>query len=270
MKSIIDLEAAVETHVGLVRKNNEDNFYFDGEVLDSYKTTCTGLVSVSKGDRFIFAVCDGMGGLNSGEKASYIAAKSIKQLEELSNPDFETINNFVEDLNDKIYYAASDAQDRGMGTTLALLVMSDGKAFSVNAGDSRVYHIRGGKLTLITEDHTTAHRFVKMGMLSEDEAKNHYSRHMLTRFLGMPPEEGEVGAHFSQMIEINKGDSFLIASDGLTEMLDEDMVEKIMQKKLSASECAKSLVKEAIERGGRDNITVMVLKINNVYSNEQP
>lgn len=270
MKHIIDLEASVETHVGLVRENNEDNFYFDGEVLDSYKTPCTGLESVSKGDRFIFAVCDGMGGLNSGEKASFLAAISIKQLEELNNPDFDTINNFIEELNDRIYYAASDVQDRGMGTTLALLVISDGKAFSVNAGDSRVYHMRGGKLTLISEDHTTAQRFVKMGILSENEARNHYSRHLLTRFLGMPPEEGEVGAYFSQTMEVNKGDSFLIASDGLTEMLDEGMIEEIMQKKRSASECAKSLVKEAIERGGRDNITVMVIKINSVDSNEQP
>ncbi|NLD49026.1 MAG: serine/threonine-protein phosphatase [Clostridiaceae bacterium] len=270
MKHIINLEAAVETHVGLVRESNEDNFYFDGEISDSVKTPCAGLAFTKKSGRYLFAVCDGMGGMNSGEKASCIAAGAIKQLKEFSDPDFKTINKFIGALNDKIYYEASDVEDKGMGTTLAALVIKDGYAFALNVGDSRAYHMRGGKLTLITEDHTQAQRLIKMRILTESEAKNHYSRHLLSRYLGMAPEEGEVSAHFSQVIEINKGDSFLIASDGLTEMLEEEMVEKIMQKKGSASECAKRLVKEAIASGGRDNITVIVLKINNIAAYEQP
>jgi protein phosphatase len=183
---------------GLVRENNEDNLYIDGKFMRQGEQGNFKLSAVEKSCSLVYAVCEGMGGEKSGERASLEAVNRLHIV--AGDPAFagmaleekiKRINTYVGETNSAIYNMASGSfENKGMGTTFACLIISEGKVVAMNAGDSRVYLLREGILTQLTHDHSESERLVRLGVITREQARSHKSRFVLSRHFGMPPEEG--------------------------------------------------------------------------------
>ena len=245
------------TDVGKKRENNEDNFYLNGtykRVPDELRYEKSDLIY----KRGIFAVCDGMGGEEYGEKASLFAVETLKEYQEKEFSFY--IQEYIENANQKICDFMEENNGVRSGTTLALLYIENHHAVSYNVGDSRVYLFRNGTLTQLSEDHTGAARMIKMGVLTKEQAKKHRDRNLLTQYLGIFPEELIIQAHKSEVIELLPNDIFLLCSDGLTDMLEDDEIATILEKEKSVAEYAIALKEAALANGGKDNVTVGIIK----------
>jgi len=259
--------AAAETNVGRIRKNNEDNFCFDGICLNSADDN----LSVVSGCREFpgscaFAVFDGMGGESCGEKASEIAAHTFrehfakihkvdseKKLEKLLNRFYRSANNSVRKLSKKIRATS--------GTTAAILVMMNNRAYISNIGDSKVFRLSEGGLVQISEDHTMAGVMIRSGVMTPEEASRTKGRNSLTRFLGSSSDDGDRVPCFSIRVDVRAGDRFLLCSDGLTDMVTEERIAGILSAaNTSCPEKVSALVGEAMANGGRDNCTVILVE----------
>ncbi len=270
------IEACAVTHKGLVRTNNEDNYYLNGELLDEDKADNYIQSYVSKdGPEHIFAVCDGMGGQALGEKASHTAVKLLEKIhswiaENNDKKDMEVLikwlNNYVLKTNEYIFNMSLESGSR-MGTTFACLLVYEKKAVVLNLGDSRVYIIRNGELKQLSCDHTEAERLVRLGILTRESAKNHKSKNLLSRHFGISPEEGIIEAEISDVIDLEPGDLFLICSDGLTNMLEDSHIKEIIVNKNGLSHACDELVEAALKKGGMDNITSLLVSIESVENN---
>ena len=253
------IESTAITHIGLVRTSNEDNYYVNGKCKTNHDVAAEGYSDNLRRDTYLYAVCDGMGGESYGELASMIAVKTLTRYQETDIR--RSIYEYIKRANRYICDELAKFGARS-GTTLALLYFFNNKAVSYNVGDSRVYLSRKGDLYLLSEDHTEAQRLVNMGLLSEDEAATHNSKNKLTQHLGISSNELVIEPYVSEDIKVKKNDIFMICSDGLTNMLSDDDIGIIMaQKNADTSEIAKELASAAQEYGGRDNTTVIVIKI---------
>ena len=148
-----------------------------------------------------------------------------------------------------------------MGSTFAGLAFYKEQAIAINLGDSRVYHQRKDQLIRLSKDHTEAERLYTMGLIAREDIDTHKKKHILTRHFGVGPEEGIMEADFSEAMIPEKGDLFLLCSDGLTDMLTEVEINQALQKKLPPKKLAALLIQEALEKGGRDNVTVIVIRV---------
>lgn len=245
------------TNVGKVRKNNEDNFYFNG----IYKRAPEETHFMKKDLVYhggLFAVCDGMGGEEFGEKASLFAVENLK---EFQNKDFEKyVNEYIGKANKRICDMIEENNGTRSGTTLALIYINNGKFVSYNIGDSRVYVYRNGKLMQVSEDHTRTAQMIKMGVMTKEQASTHKDRHVLTQHLGIFEDELIIQAYKSEKAEIVNNDMYLLCSDGLTDMLQDSEIENILKKELTAKEYVEMLINAALENGGKDNVTVGIIK----------
>ena len=147
-----------------------------------------------------------------------------------------------------------------MGSTLAALYMDEGMAVGCNVGDSRIYFIRGGKLAQLSVDHTIVQQMVDMGVLTREEARVHKKKNIITKNIGIFPEEMLIEPHFTEPVSLQEGDMFLLCSDGLTDMVRDEEIEEILSKKEITVQ-ADALVKAALKNGGRDNVTVLLVKV---------
>jgi len=257
---VIKIESTVITHVGLVRGNNEDNYFINGRCKSDNSVTAEGFIDNKQRDYYIYAVLDGMGGESSGEIASMIAAKTLTEY--VSTDIRYTVTDYIQRANKYICDEIMRNGGARSGTTLAMLYIRDNKAMAYNIGDSRIYLLRKDDLYLLSEDHTEVQRLIKMGMIDEESAKHHKSRNKLTQHLGIFPNEMIIEPHISKEIKIKKNDMFLICSDGLTDMVNDDDIGDIMSRKdLDTSGVAKELSATAQENGGKDNTTVIVVKV---------
>ena len=240
------MEIGFKTDTGRCRSNNED--------------AC--LVRPLDG---IFAVADGVGGNNSGEVASRIAVKEIaRQCENasLSDKDDETLKKFfgrcIEDANCKVLELSTrNYKNSGMATTMVLLYINGTTAYFTNIGDSRAYVLRDNKLTQITEDHTYVNTLVKAGVISQQEAEIHENKNMITKAVGA---DYKIDPDFFK-ININEGDILLLCTDGLYDEVDSEFLVNELQSGRTMPVVSEELVKEANNRGGSDNITVVAIKI---------
>jgi protein phosphatase len=148
-----------------------------------------------------------------------------------------------------------------MGTTLALVVIADGAAHPYNLGDSRVYAMSGGTFRQVSEEHTLAAQKVKMGVLTEEEARTSRDRHRLTLHFGIFEDEMNVEAAVSKPIPVGAGCRILLCSDGLTDMLDDARIEEIARGEPYATDTVGKLVGEALKNGGKDNVTCVVVDV---------
>jgi len=155
--------------------------------------------------------------------------------------------------------AQSDPEFRGMGTTAVILLFRRGMAYLAHVGDSRGYLIRGGEITQRTEDHSWVNEQIKAGLITPETAKNHRFRNIITRSLGFQ-EEVEID---TQVLRAEPGDLYLLCSDGLSNLIEEhEMLEMLVEK--SFQEVARELVELANARGGDDNITVVIARVDSV------
>jgi len=253
----IKIDAFGLTDVGCVREHNEDAIDWDTE-------------------RGMFILADGMGGHNAGEVASALAIESIKHaLYDVLTP--EVIDSEIVDYNDALYEAITyanteifeQAQENpdytGMGTTLVMSLIQNGKALIANVGDSRLYVHNDSMLKQLTTDHSLVQEMVDNGYLSEEEAYSAVSRNLITRALGISEEvEVDLIEH-----EIQKGDVFLICSDGLSDLvLDEEISTILIKNKGSLDDAAKELIAAANAKGGKDNISVILMTMRAAFSDE--
>jgi protein phosphatase len=275
MSSIL---ACGQTDPGLARLHNEDAFRVDG-------------------DNGLYVVADGMGGHSHGEVASKIAVETIAKALRAPEPirtaplplqgrsahgDHATplphagnaavtqgapsglrphslrFKDAIRRAHDAMLNAIRDDLSlQGMGTTVAGLLVRDGIAAVAHVGDSRVYRLRGSEMRLLTRDHTWVNEQVMAGFLTEDQARSHPLRNVVTRALG---GEAEVAVDISE-VELRKGDLYMICSDGLTTMLTDADIKHRLASGKPLDEICRSLIADANERGGVDNITVVIARV---------
>ncbi len=239
--------AAGKSDIGKVRKNNEDSY----------------LVEDSLG---LYAVADGIGGHEGGEVASRMAIEGLSRFvrEYLSGTkpsaggpaDTALVQAFAA-ANARILDAASEQRGlSGMGTTLTALLLRENTAFLAHIGDSRAYLLRAGSLSQETEDHSVVGEYIRAGMLTPDRARESPYRHVITRALGL---EREIIVD-RRSIDVRAGDTFLLCTDGLTEMVDDVKISRLLSN-AAPREAVEHIVREANDRGGVDNITVVVAQI---------
>jgi PPM family protein phosphatase len=207
----------------------------------------------------VFVIADGMGGAQAGEVASKTSAESFDR-ELPAGPPERVLKQTIEGANREIHrLARTDPNLAGMGTTTTAAIL-DEKAEEVaigHVGDSRAYRLRRGKLERLTRDHSLVEEMRRKGQLTEAQAEDHPQRSIITRALGPEPEV-EVDL---QTVPAQAGDIFLICSDGLTTMLDDDHIERLLARATSMPNAVRALVDEANRAGGRDNISVVTFKV---------
>jgi protein phosphatase len=237
------------TDVGRVREGNEDSL----------------LVVAPDGPRrgqLVVAVADGMGGHNAGEVASAMAVDSLRRVIEEAEPTLEPdalLTNGVSLGNQTIWEAAAeDLAKDGMGTTLVCALLDEtGAVVIANVGDSRAYAYLGGEVHLVTADHTWVNEQVLAGFLSPSDARTSPYRNLLTRTLGNAPR---VDVDIFSGLHLDTGDGLILVSDGVTGYLDEADFRSVLQETRSAQDAAERLVNEAVQRGGADNATAVVVR----------
>ena len=254
------ISAAARTHVGRIRTNNEDNFYLQKHIRRDVNQGSAFCGGTWKDRSFLAAVADGMGGEDSGEIASLLAVQALSpcRFEEMEG----TARASIDRANEKICEEIEKNGGRRMGSTLAALYIDDGKARCCNIGDSRVYLLREGKFTRLSTDHNKAGRMVELGVLTPEQAARHPSRHELTQHLGIFEEEMVLGPAFGEPVTLHEGDVFLLCSDGLTDMVSEAAIAACLSREAPPEEQTESLVQLALDGGGRDNVTALVIQIN--------
>lgn len=251
----LKIKAAVLTHVGNVRTNNEDNFFLNKRIRRCVSRKKASCRFSGQDEAILFAVADGMGGHAHGELASLHAVQSLRSCSFAQITSVATA--CLRWANEQICEEIEKSGNR-MGSTLTALYIDEGQAVCCNIGDSRCYLLRGGTLTQLSRDDSKARRMVDLGILTPEQAARHPSRHELTQHLGIFPDELVIQPAFTEPVQLRPGDVFLLCSDGLTDMADDKAIAAVLAGGGSPSQQAKALVRLALKEGGRDNVTALV------------
>src|SRR3954452_19083198 len=207
----------------------------------------------------IFVVADGMGGAQAGEVASKTAADAF-DVDLPDGPPEQILRETILSANRSIHeLARNDPSRAGMGTTItAVIVSAEREEVAIgHVGDSRAYRLRAGQLERLTRDHSLVEEMRRKGQLTDAQAEDHPQRSIITRALGPEPEV-DVDV---QTVPANPGDVFLICSDGLTTMLGEEQIAKLLTGATSMDAAVRALVDEANRAGGRDNVTALAFRV---------
>jgi protein phosphatase len=246
---------AGETNVGMKRTHNEDNLHLPS-------------------DERLALVADGMGGHASGEIASQMAVETVVDFFKNTHDDYELtwpfkldrgyrydINRLITGIklaNVKIFEAAQrEPHYRGMGTTIVATLFLDDQVLIGHVGDSRVYRVRDGEIQQITEDHSLLNDYIKMKKLTAEEIANFPHKNVIVRALGMK-ETVQVDVH-NETPRI--GDTYVLCSDGLSGMIEDDSIQKTVRTELDLDKAAEKLVEAANAAGGVDNVTVVLARL---------
>src|SRR3954452_8794559 len=227
--------------VGLQRQGNEDNYFVRAP---------------------LFVVADGMGGAQSGEVASEMAVQSFDRGIPDGDSVGDALKHIIERANQRIHERSRvETQRAGMGTTVTAAYVGEASVTVAHVGDSRCYRVRDGELERLTNDHSLVGDLVRLGKLTEEQAESHPQRSVITRALGPEPnvqvDVEEFGAR--------GGDLFLVCSDGLTSMVREDKLKPLVTEHTGMlEELGRDLIGAANAAGGRDNITVVLFKLEEV------
>ena len=249
-----------QTDLGKVRKGNEDSFF----VVDTTSENSASLSEVrqynlSEGNKF-FMVADGMGGPAAGEVASLLAVNTV--LKETKSKTASSESEFVQVLDDSLQKAntailekaSSNPDMRGMGTTATLAGISNNKLFIGQVGDSRAYIVRNEAITQVTKDQSLVAQLVALGNITEEEAEKHPQKNVILQALGSQPSM-QVAA---TSIELCQNDYLLLCSDGLSGLVKDVEMKSIVQSSSDLESACKKLIDLANQRGGNDNITVII------------
>lgn len=256
--------SAAACNIGNLRENNEDNLYYNGAYLsEAERDIPVSQDKVCMDNLQLYAVCDGMGGEEQGEIASLIAVKVLSKYQKMLNEtNYHSLSKYMDmyfsEVNSQICGVRKEYGHCRIGTTIALLAVEGGNIHIINIGDSRVYQFRHNKLKQLSEDHTPAARAYQMGTITKEEIKTHPHRNKLTQYLGLAPEEQNITPSRMQM-KAKNNDRFLICSDGVTDMLSDSDISKILKTSKTPKAAVKILVERAKANGGRDNITAIIL-----------
>jgi PPM family protein phosphatase len=268
----IDFSAVSDT--GKVRDKNEDHFLVSKvsrkqEVL-STNVSSDYIPPLTGEDGYAMIVADGMGGMAAGEVASRLAITTgLKLIQKSPKWGFKINKKEARELFDRVSQhlreidealtVRSEADRRlfGMGTTLTAAYSVGADLFIIHLGDSRAYLYRKGELRRLTRDHTVAQAMADAGYIAPEEVRHHNKRNVLTNFLG--GHHGNVKADV-RWLRVTDGDLLLLCSDGLHDMVDDASIARILGEHELPRDAAQSLLNEALERGGKDNVTVIVAR----------
>ena len=225
------------THKGLYRKKNEDRY----------------LVNILGDDCALLVIADGMGGHAGGEVAAELALEGFKS----HTPSLDVIAELL----DRIETAQKSIMKRsleipslkGMGTTLTALFLNRMSASWAHVGDTRIYHLYKGSLIRITQDHTIPGMLVKSREITLEQARFHPYRNVLTRCVGCEQHEPDSG-----VFELSAGDSVLLSSDGIHDLIPDEQIAAILSAEITMKEKLNQMVSACLEAGGRDNITAVL------------
>ena len=257
----INVRAAVVSHIGCVRKNNEDNFFANGDLMEDREVNAGAVVRLEcQQTNHLFAVCDGMGGLRGGEYASAIGVHAVKRLYgQLKRKMLvENLRDFCIRTSQQIFEDARRRKLDKEGTTIAMLLIQGHIATAVNVGDSRVYVLRLGKLIQISHDHTDVFSQMLRGQLTREQMRKHPQGNVINQYLGIPKEAIHNDYMYYRDFMLCNGDRFVICSDGVSDLLTDDQMEFMVKSYSDPMEAAKALVSRALELGGKDNATCIV------------
>jgi protein phosphatase len=242
---------AFKSDRGILRETNED-----------YCNVITGYPDIPA----TFVIADGMGGHNSGEVASKMAVETVSDFI-IKSPELfkdeklisESIITSMLKANEKVFLEASEQEsNHGMGTTMTIAAIYGEKLYLGHVGDSRAFLIRDNEIEKLTIDHTYIEELVKNGTITREQAINHPKRNVLTRAIGCEPNI----AVDSYVYTIRKNDVVLLCTDGLTNMIQEREIAEVIGKNSDPEKICSELVSIANDRGGDDNITVVVFELN--------
>ena len=232
------VRAVAATDQGLVRSNNED--------------------AVFVGNRLL-VVADGMGGLPAGELASDILVQALGTVDAMpeSGEPLQDLIGALQTANTQIEAAVADDDARdGMGTTVTAIMLSGDRVAALNVGDSRCYLVRDGELTQLTRDDTYVQALVDQGVLSAADARRHPQRALVTQAV-----QGGPFRPAGRMIPVQPGDRFLLCSDGLSDYVEDEVIEQTLLSNADRKTAAAELVHRTLENGAPDNVTVIVADI---------
>ncbi|MGN0390202.1 MAG: Stp1/IreP family PP2C-type Ser/Thr phosphatase [Wujia sp.] len=237
------MHSSGRTDTGIKRNNNQDSIFFSDSPVGPLPN--------------LYIVADGMGGHRAGDKASRMAIDITVDF--VTNSTIENpvalLKRAMLYVNNEIYKAAcADPDLNGMGTTMVAAVAQDGKLFVANVGDSRLYAV-GGEIRQITMDHSLVEELIRKGELERKKGRNHPEKNIITKAMG---SRDEVMPDFFE-IEINAEEKYLLCSDGLSNMVEDDEIRDIMAENNNLEEIAQALIDRANYYGGSDNISVVIL-----------
>ena len=228
------------THQGLVRASNQDSLLAEGR---------------------LYGVADGMGGHKGGETASRVAVQVVKNALSRKKPEEDALRMGLEAANRRVYgMAGSDENLTGMGTTMTLLWEGERRILLGHVGDSRAYRLRGGELKQITQDHSIVAELLRNNVITAEMARNHPYRNVITRAVGVDP------VVTPDVIDEDKqpDDVWLVCSDGLYNMVSDDVIRDTLAGSETDEQAADSLLSLALENGGSDNITFVICRVTEV------
>jgi serine/threonine protein phosphatase PrpC len=260
------LHIAALSHAGMTGKNNEDRFSVLSHVLSADDPTPS-----------VFAVlADGIGGHRAGEVAAELAVNHISQQVAESNgrEPLTIMEDAIHAASEAIaHHSASDDNQHGMGATCACAWVIGDKLYISFVGDSRIYFLRGGKILQLTTDHTWVQEAIEKNIIKPEEAHEHPNVHVIRRYLGslklpevdfrlkLSESDNSVQAQKNQGMTLQPDDTVLVCSDGLTDMVWADEIQQIILASENPKAAVQKLVAQANERGGHDNITVIVMTV---------
>ena len=242
----MQLVHAANSHVGMIRAGNEDSFHADANA-----------------HRGLFIVADGMGGHAAGEVASEMAvqivARELTGIRDLGDPGvIPRVAAALKSANQAIFRRTlSEVDKQGMGTTASVLLLAGTRYLIGQVGDSRVYLLRDGTLRQLTKDHSYVQEQVDAGYLTPEQARYHPYSNVITRCVGAS-ESVEPDVYVG---EVKAGDVFLVASDGLTGMVDDRRLAQLLSSRAEPERKVHALISEANGRGGLDNITAIIVQV---------
>jgi len=241
-ESSLEIIASGNTHQGMVRHNNEDAY---------------GIYP----DLSLYIVADGLGGHVGGEVASRIAVEAIKEcIASTDNASLKIRDSVITAINEANLKILSEAGKEknlhGMGTTVAVVMNGGNTTIVAHVGDSRVYLVRGDVITRITKDHTIVEEYIRLGLLTPQDALYHPSKHMLSRAVGT---SGDVDIDITEL-QFQAGDTLILCTDGLTNMVsDKEISDVILELSPSPEKITDKLIALATKNGGIDNTTVITI-----------
>ena len=269
----IGVDCGALTHPGRVRTNNEDHFLV-AKLAKSMRICASSLpedrMRFSDEEGHLLVVADGMGGAAAGERASALAVQSVEEFvlntvkwflhlgRQEENALLGELRSAIERADREVVAEAeADYRFAGMGTTLTLAYSVSTDLYVVHAGDSRAYLFREGELEQVTTDHTLVQLLIDGGELTPKAAKQHARRNVVTNVVGGPREGVHAEIH---KVGVRDGDLLLLCSDGLTEPVEDDEIAAILKEGGPPAEAARRLIDRSLERGGPDNVTVVVAR----------
>ncbi len=245
---------------GYVKSNNEDTYLINDSVFIDSNTELSENASV-------FVVFDGIGGNSSGEVAAKVASEYFASKYKdilLSNED--SLKDIIEQANSEVLkYATTDTHNNGMGTTLAGMILLEDRWIVFNVGDSRVYRLRNGLFKYFSVDDSYFNYLKSMGLVKEEDSEKYANNHKITAYLGNPHFDKEQIHVFSIDFGVRAGDTFLLCTDGVSDMVDDDTMRSILESGHSIRHLSEQIRQHILKAGAMDNFTYILVQMEDSH-----